>query len=46
MDKKDKKNIDLEVVESFGEEWNSFDQSILPSQEREQIFNKYFSIFP
>ena len=43
---KDKKNINLEVVEGFGEEWNSFDQSILPSQEREQIFNQYFSIFP
>jgi len=41
-----KKNTNLEVVKDFGNEWNSFDQSNLPSQEREQIFNQYFSIFP
>ena len=46
MQKKDKKNINLEVVKGFGEEWTHFDQSSLPPEEREQIFNQYFSIFP
>ena len=46
MHNKDKKNINLEVVKGFGEEWTLFDQSSLPPEEREQIFNQYFSIFP
>ena len=46
MRNKDKKNIDLAVVKGFGEEWTYFDQSSLPPEEREQIFNQYFSIFP
>ena len=46
MQKKDKKNIDIAVVKGFGEEWTRFDQSSLPPEEREQIFNQYFSIFP
>ena len=39
-------NIDLDVVESFGKEWKSFDQSILSSKNLLIEFDKYFSIFP
>ena len=46
MKSKDKSNIDIKTVEGFGEEWTKFDQSLLESEERKQIFNQYFSIFP
>ena len=39
-------NIDKKTVEGFGEEWTKFDQSDLDLEERENIFNQYFSIFP
>jgi glycosyltransferase involved in cell wall biosynthesis/ubiquinone/menaquinone biosynthesis C-methylase UbiE len=39
-------NIDLETVESFGEEWKYFDQSDLGIAEKDVIFNDYFGIFP
>ena len=41
-----KKNIDQITVDSFGDEWDRFDQSALSDKEAESIFNKYFSIFP
>ncbi len=40
------KNIDIETVEGFGDEWTRFDQSELPDEERSQIFADYFDIFP
>jgi ubiquinone/menaquinone biosynthesis C-methylase UbiE len=41
-----KKNIDQETVEGFGDEWGRFDQSELTSDELTKRFNEYFSIFP
>lgn len=40
------KNIDLEVVEGFGDEWSRLDQSGLTEEEQREIFNSYFGIFP
>jgi SAM-dependent methyltransferase len=39
-------NIDIETVQSFGDEWSEFDQSVLPAAERQALFNLYFDIFP
>jgi ubiquinone/menaquinone biosynthesis C-methylase UbiE len=39
-------NIDSNTVAGFGDEWERFDQSGMTAQEREEIFNWYFSIFP
>ena len=39
-------NIDPKVVDAFGDEWRTFDQSALPEQDRESMFNSYFAIFP
>jgi len=39
------KNIDREVVDDFGKEWIKFDQSNVPFDELEEIFQKYFSLF-
>jgi ubiquinone/menaquinone biosynthesis C-methylase UbiE len=41
-----KKNLDKITVKSFGDEWESFDQSALSSTEANKIFNEYFDIFP
>jgi SAM-dependent methyltransferase len=41
-----KANLDSRTVESFGDEWNRFDQSALAADESEVIFNGYFSTFP
>ena len=41
-----KKNLDKETVDSFGDEWGRFNQSNLPIKEANEIFDKYFSIFP
>jgi SAM-dependent methyltransferase len=41
-----KKNLDVNTVNSFGDEWSRFDQSTLPEEEANEIFNDYFSIFP
>ncbi|MHB1934962.1 MAG: class I SAM-dependent methyltransferase [Acidobacteriaceae bacterium] len=40
------KNIDLETVESFGDEWSRFDQSALSEVEANKIFDEYFAVFP
>jgi len=45
-DHKNKENVDLSVVNDFGIEWKSFDQSVLSPEELLNEFNKYFSIFP
>ena len=34
------------VINSFGEEWNKFDQSSLKLKELNKIFYDYFKIFP
>lgn len=39
-------NKDAKVVNAFGEQWSSFDQSCLSEQELRDIFDSYFSIFP
>lgn len=40
------KNSDLRTIESFGSEWNYFDQSSLDERELNKIFDDYFNIFP
>ena len=39
-------NFDRKTIDGFGEEWSRFDQSELSDQERNLIFESYFSIFP
>lgn len=39
-------NYDEKTVKDFGKEWSKFDQSKLDEQERLQIFESYFRIFP
>ena len=40
------KNIDDSTVAGFGDEWKRFDQSPLLPEERQKIFDSYFSVFP
>lgn len=40
------KNIDLETVDSFGDEWSRFDQSRLSAAEANKMFEEYFAVFP
>lgn len=40
------RNIDSQVVEGFGDEWSRFDQTQLTEQDRQEMFEGYFSIFP
>lgn len=37
---------DAATIEGFGEEWAAFDQSGLGEAERQELFDRYFSIFP
>ena len=39
-------NLDKPVVSGFGDEWTRFDQSKLSFEERQQMFDHYFAIFP
>jgi SAM-dependent methyltransferase len=39
-------NVDISVVEDFGREWKSMDQTGLPEKERKELFDQYFSLFP
>lgn len=41
-----KTKLENKVIESFGEEWGLFDQSTLPMDDHESIFQKYFLNFP
>lgn len=41
-----RKNVDLETVKSFGDEWSRFDQSAIEGAEASRIFDEYFSVFP
>ncbi|MDA8560416.1 class I SAM-dependent methyltransferase [Nitrospinae bacterium] len=40
------KNIDEPTVTGFGDEWERFDQSALFPEERQRLFDAYFSVFP
>lgn len=39
-------NIDRETVRGFGEEWASFDQTVMSAEEHSTLFENYFSVFP
>ncbi len=39
-------NYDQQTIDSFGQEWQKFDQNKLSDSEVNKLFNKYFSIFP
>lgn len=41
-----KRNVDLETIKSFGDEWSRFDQTELSTSEAGKIFEEYFAIFP
>jgi SAM-dependent methyltransferase len=43
---KDYNNVDRSTVDSFGEEWARFDQSMLDEAELSAMFRTYFAIFP
>jgi ubiquinone/menaquinone biosynthesis C-methylase UbiE len=40
------RNIHSATVEGFGREWQAFDQSKLAKPEYDELFERYFSIFP
>ena len=40
------KNLDINTVKSFGEEWSRYDQTELKYEEAEKYFNDYFAVFP
>ena len=40
------RNIDIDTVKGFGEEWSWFDQSALSETELREGFERYFHIFP
>lgn len=40
------KNLDVDTVNSFGDEWSRFDQSALAEVEANKIFDEYFAVFP
>ena len=39
-------NFDPATVDSFGDEWNHFNQNDLPPDEAQRIFDEYFAVFP
>ncbi len=41
-----KENVDVRTVEGFGDEWERFDQSALSEDELNELFSRYFSLFP
>ena len=41
-----KKNLDVDTVKSFGDEWSRFDQSALSENAAGTMFNEYFAVFP
>jgi ubiquinone/menaquinone biosynthesis C-methylase UbiE len=46
MSTEDRNNLDQSTVDSFGEEWDRFDQSVLDEAEWSAMFRTYFAIFP
>ena len=41
-----KNNVERMTIDGFGDEWTRFNQSSISKQERTEIFESYFSIFP
>jgi len=41
-----KNNIDFETVKGFGEEWTSFNQRTLSNRELDDLFGRFFKVFP
>ena len=41
-----KKNLDVDTVKSFGDEWSRFDQFELSAAEATKVFDEYFAVFP
>jgi SAM-dependent methyltransferase len=39
-------NIDPHTVAGFGQEWSAFNQSDLPPEEHQRVFDQFFSEFP
>ena len=39
-------NKDQKTVDGFGDEWERFDQSQLSEDEHQDLFSRYFSVFP
>jgi SAM-dependent methyltransferase len=39
-------NLDARTVADFGAEWTTYDQSPVTTEEMEQLFDRYFRIFP
>lgn len=39
-------NLHHNTVAGFGDEWERFDQTELPTEEHQRLFDAYFSIFP
>jgi ubiquinone/menaquinone biosynthesis C-methylase UbiE len=39
-------NIDRKVVDGFGQEWDAYDQTSLSPVEYQELFERYFRIFP
>jgi SAM-dependent methyltransferase len=39
-------NVDWKLVEGFGDEWSRFDHETAPTDDVEEIFGRYFQIFP
>lgn len=39
-------NLDQRTVAGFGEEWARFDQTEVPPEELQRLFDAYFSVFP
>ena len=39
-------NIEQQVTKDFGNEWESYNQRLLSTKELNELFNKYFNIFP
>ena len=44
--KKKLSDSEKDTIKDFGQEWSQYDQSELSDQERKEIFDKYFSLFP
>lgn len=39
-------NVDAKTVEGFGQEWSRYDQTSIPKEVLQAIFDDYFAIFP
>ena len=40
------KNLDAKTVESFGDEWKRYNQSLISKVRAKKNFDDYFHIFP